>query len=264
MKRRLVCILCLLVLLTALVLPTFAESEYHLFDEANLLSSSEADQLENYLKNASQEGHMGIYIVTDTLYKSDDEIKAYAEYLVDYLSGHTETTYGSGILLFVDMGSRGYTIAWTGDGNDYMNNRRESKIRDEINSYLHDGNYSGAFRVFADRTKEDLANKIDEKAEKLADYKDALPRIIFWSIVIGLIIAGIAVKKMKGQLQSVRPCGNASDYTRDNSLNITNAQEFYLYKTMSRTAKPQSSSSSGRSGGSHSSHSSHSGGVSHF
>ena len=67
------------------------------------------------------------------------------------------------------------------------------------------------------------------------------------SLAIGLIVAFIAVGNMKSAMKSVREQAGAKDYVKQNSMNITEARDYYLYRNVTRSAKPDNSSSGGSS-----------------
>ncbi len=58
-----------------------------------------------------------------------------------------------------------------------------------------------------------------------------------WALAIGFGIAFLIVTGMKGQLKSVYHQTGATD-CQENSLQITNAQEFFLYSNVDKKAKP--------------------------
>ena len=86
------------------------------------------------------------------------------------------------------------------------------------------------------------------------------------SLVIGLVVALIATGVMKGKLKSVRSQAAANSYIRKGSMNVTESRDLFLYRTVSRTARPTESSSSGGGSSSHTSSSgtSHGGGGGKF
>ena len=124
---------------------------------------------------------------------------------------------------------------------------------------LSDGDYAGAFEIYADHCDEFITQA------KTGDPYDThnLPKEPFDFLmnlvicfVIGLVIAAIATAIMKGQLKSVRSQAGASSYVKSGSLNVTHRQDLFLYRDVKRTAKPKDSggssthtSSSGRSHG---------------
>ena len=75
-------------------------------------------------------------------------------------------------------------------------------------------------------------------------------------VIVGIIMACARVKKMKEKLRTVRFQAAAGSYQKENSLNVTESQDLFLYHTVTRTAREKSKSSD--SGGS-STHSSSSG-----
>ena len=78
-----------------------------------------------------------------------------------------------------------------------------------------------------------------------------------FALIVALIVAVSGTGIMKGKLKSVRQQVAATQYVRNNSMNITQANELFLYASVSRTVRESSSSSGG--GGGSSSHSSSSG-----
>ena len=67
------------------------------------------------------------------------------------------------------------------------------------------------------------------------------------ALVIGLVTALIVTGVMKGQLKSVAPQRDATDYVRQGSMNVTRSNDFYLYSTVSKSAKPKNEDNSGGS-----------------
>ena len=66
---------------------------------------------------------------------------------------------------------------------------------------------------------------------------------------IGFVIALIATGIMKGQLKSVRSQSAAAEYVKQDSLNVTESHDLFLYRNITRRPKPKSNNSgSGRSG----------------
>jgi len=82
-----------------------------------------------------------------------------------------------------------------------------------------------------------------------------------FSLIAGFIISFIAVGTMKGKLKTVRAQTAAHNYVVNDSLNIYDSNDTYLYSTVSKVRRETERSSSSHGGGS-SFHSSSSG-VSH-
>ncbi len=84
------------------------------------------------------------------------------------------------------------------------------------------------------------------------------------ALVAGLIIAAIYNANLKGQLKSVQAQRAAADYVKQNSMNITESRDFFLYRKVNRTEKSSSSSSGGSSTHRSSSGATHGGGGGKF
>ena len=72
---------------------------------------------------------------------------------------------------------------------------------------------------------------------------------ILLAFFIAALIALVVVLVMKSSLKSVRHKLTAHDYVRGGSMRVTNASEFFLFRTVSRVARPQNPPSSGSHGG---------------
>ena len=58
-------------------------------------------------------------------------------------------------------------------------------------------------------------------------------------IVIGLLIALLVVCVLKGQLKTVRWEDQAANYVVDGSFELTESTDLYLYRRVTRTARPK-------------------------
>lgn len=252
MKKLITMLLALLITLSFAV-PAFAEAMPRLVDQADLLTDAQEASLLSELDSISNRQGMDVVVVTaDTL--DGKSPMAYADDFYDY-NGYAE----DGILLLVSMedsdwwiSTAGYGItAFTDAGIEYLGNRFVPS--------LSDGDYAGAFEIFADHCDEFITQA------KTGDPYDThnLPKEPFdfllnlaVSFVIGLVIAAVATAVMKGKLKSVRAQAGASGYVKTGSMNVTHRQDLFLYRDVNRTAKPKDSSgssthtsSSGRSHG---------------
>lgn len=63
--------------------------------------------------------------------------------------------------------------------------------------------------------------------------------------IAGLIGAFIVGGKFKGQLKTVASKAGASSYVKKNSLNITQSNDFFLYRNVTRKEKKQESTDNG-------------------
>ena len=62
-------------------------------------------------------------------------------------------------------------------------------------------------------------------------------------LVAGLLVTG----NMRRKLKTVRKQDRAASYVRQGSMNVTRSNDFYLYSTVSKSAKPKNEDSNGGS-----------------
>lgn len=255
MKKTLIFLLTACFLL-ALALPSFASHtvSYRLTDRAGLMTANEAEELAEKLDRISAKCDMDVVVVTtDTL--DGKSPRAYADDFYDY---HQPSYSRDGILLLVCTGSNDWYISTSGFGITAFTDAGIEYISDRFVPYLSDGEYTEAFNVYAD-----LCDEFVVKARTGEPYDSwNLPKAPFnyvmntlVAIGIGLVVAFIAMTGMKSQLNTVRAKAGASAYVKNDSLNVTEAGDLYLYSTIRRVRRETSQgsgthrSSSGRSHG---------------
>ena len=69
------------------------------------------------------------------------------------------------------------------------------------------------------------------------------------SFIAGLVVAFIVTAVFKGQLKSVKQQTRAENYVVDGSMKVTEASDLFLYRHVTRTARPKNNG--GNSSGSH-------------
>ena len=58
-------------------------------------------------------------------------------------------------------------------------------------------------------------------------------------LLVGIVVAFIAVGAMKAQLKSVGSQSAAANYIRSGSMVITEQEDLFLYRNVSRTPRPK-------------------------
>lgn len=246
MKKRFLILFLALVMLSCILIPASAATDYgsQVVDKADLLTEAEEHKLEARLERIIDSYAVDMVIVTvDSCY--GDDIEAYAEWIF--------LTYGygigndrDGILLLINMDpfNRSWAIYGHGLGADAMTSKQIIKVGDAMTPDLQAGDFSAAFHLFADRCQERIDIAINGEPFNFG-------KIMIISLLIGFIIALIVTGIMKGKLKSVRAQHAASNYVRQGSLQLTESHDLYLYRTVTRRARPKSTSSGGgsRSGG---------------
>lgn len=216
-------------------------AETLLYDEADLLSDNEEYEASMKLMDASEKYNAQITIVTIDSMDGGD-IDEFVEYLYDSMGlGYGENH--DGVLLLVCMDPREYRILSNGFAGDAIEGDEMDNIEEAIVSDLSSGNYADAFDEF-----------IDECSYYLNGHLNGFPfdfgKNILIALAIGILAGVIVAFILKGQLKSVRKQNQANVYVKQGSMQITNSNDFFLYRTVDRREKESSSSNSSGSSGS--------------
>lgn len=226
----------LLMLVFSLCLPVFAQQP-RLVDDADLLTEEESRQLSAQLNEVSLRWSMDVVIVTVNSLEGKTAT-AYADDYFDY-NGYS----ADGILFLISMEDRDWAISTCGSAGSIFTDDEQEYIMDCILPDLSAGNYYDAFCGFIDGC-DDLFWQIGD--ENLNEGDDSFPifTCLLISAAIGFVVALIATGVMKGKLKSVRAQAAANNYLKQGSLQVTEARDIYLYRTVTRTAKPKPTSGS--------------------
>ena len=236
--------LAALILAAALAVPAFAveggfaDLYYRMFDDAEVLTEDEDNELEDALEELSLRQSFDVTIAT---IESMESVGGDRKWHI--------STCGYGITAFTDAG-----IQYLGQ---------------QMTPFMADGDYAGAFRTFVQWSD----TYIDAARAGHPYDVNNLPReplslmYLFLALGIGLVLAWVVVSVMKSQLRSVAFQENAASYVREGSMNLTNSRELFLYRDVQRTEHVEakdSDSSGGSSTHTSSSGTTHGGGGGSF
>lgn len=244
--KRLLILLMAAALCLSLVIPVFAEEDSYdgnslLIDEADLFTDSEEQELSDYLQSMSDAANAELVVLTvgSIGYSSPDD---YANsYYDEYGYGYGEKL--DGVILLIAMESRDVCVSTNGNANDRIDSEN---VREKITPYLSDGDYYSAVKCYASTCEEKMNAPL-------------VPfRWIPFSLAIAFLISLIITSSMKSSMKSVNKAINATTYIRDQSMQLSQSNDSFLYMHLDRVPKPtqNSSSSGGRSISSGSHHSS--------
>lgn len=242
MKKLLLFLLMGLILLTAGL--SFSADTVAFSDETGELSYTESLQIQDSLEKLERLYGIPVYGALEYSGASDNT-PAYrlSEAKFREIAGELD-----GILFYVDLTTRQWDISAFGSGKKILTNDVLDLLEEEIQGPLEDGDYAEAFTGFAEQMQKVLAQN-----EAGTPYTSPFPwvKYLLWALGIGLVIAGISVWVMASKLKSVHRQASARNYLKDGSLDVTVSRDIFLYRTVTRTARPKESSSSGsRSNGS--------------
>ncbi len=209
-------------------------------DDADILTDEQEEKLKAEILEIKEvnQADVAFYSVDfGSASISDYEAKCYAEEHYK-LSGLSQ----DGILLMVFFAGNGNGTHMTTSGECIKMFTEDDFIfiEDNFYGYLADHKYYNAVKSF-----------VSDAGDDIYDYKHFDGIWFFIGPAIGAIASFFSVGKMKGDLKTVRSKPDAAGYTKPGSMNITNSSDVFLYRRVTRTARPKetSSGSSGRSGG---------------
>jgi uncharacterized protein len=250
MKKRIYAALFAILLCVFMCVTAYANDEYEylLYYEADLLTDSEeADTLEKLI--SLTEKYAVDFAVAAVSNVGEYSVDEYTEYYFDTVGLGTGDDCNGGILLLIAMddgeGGRAYRIHTRGIPKEAMTEDQQIEIGENTASYLSDEEYADAINVFLDESEYYINGEIN-------GYPFAAGKNFIISLVIGVILALIITGAWKSQLKSVKQQRAAANYVKSGSMNVTMANDFYLYSTVKTEKieeKSSSSSSSGSSGG---------------
>lgn len=240
-----------------------AYTEFHdldaprLVDNAGVLSENEEDSLLDSMTALSDKYGTDVIIVT-TVNTGGKSNRDYADDFYDY-GGYGLGAGYDGILLLVNFGSgRGWYISTYGSAIDDFSDADIEKIGDNIKTYLSGGEYFAAFNKYLDMIEYPLSGKaLPRKTSETFFY-------IGVCFVVGLVTAFVSTSVMRSKMNPVKCSSAANNSVVNGSFNLTGSGDYFLYKTVTKTARPKPASSSGSSVHKSSSGRSHGGGGGKF
>ena len=274
--RSLFAALAALMLAVILTVPAFAveggfaDLYYRMFDDAEVLTEDEDNELEDALEELSLRQSFDVTIATIESMESvgADSMEQFADDLYDYC----QYGYGpdmDGVLLLVSVGDRKWHISTCGYGITAFTDAGIQYLGEQMTPDMADGDYAAAFRTFIQWTDAYVTAAREGHPYDVDNMPKEPFSIVYLGValVIGLITALIVTGVMKSRLKSVAPQRDATSYVRQGSMKLTNQRDLYLYREVHRTERPKESSSSDSGGSSthtSSSGSTHGGGGGSF
>ena len=239
-----------------------------LVDEADLLGETAEAEILKKLDTISEKHQFDIVIVT----KKSIGTKSSETYADDYFD-YNGFGYGDshdGIVFLISMENRDWAISTCGKGIPYFTDRGQKYMQDKFLPPLKNGDYARACITFTDLCEDFI---VQAENGKPYDYGN-LPREPFSLValasaaVVGLLVAFIVCTYHKRQLTSVAFKKGAADYFRPGSFNLSQRDDIFLYKNVTKVRRETSSGGHGGHGGSSFHHSSsgrsHGGSHGHF
>ena len=251
MKKKITYLLLAVCMIFTVILPISASEYYPLFDEPDLLTDSEENELIAKLENICSQKQMEVVVAAfETI--GDYIPMEYADDFYDY-NGYGYGENQDGLILIVVMDTSDWWISTRGTAITAFTDAGIDYIGEQITPYMSAGDFAGAFDAFADQCQTFMAQAatgdpfdVHNLPQPPKEPFNAGMAIVI-ALIVGFIVGKIYTGKLEGQLKSVTAQKAAAGYIRDGSLNVTNARDFFLYRSVTKTAKESESSSDGGS-----------------
>ncbi len=246
--HRLLAVLLTIFLFCGMTLSVLADSLWdqweraRLMDEDGRLSENNRESLLTRLDALSEQYQMDFVIVTaPTL--GDYSPQEFADRtFLHFAFGQGDEQDGT--LLVVCMESRDWYIATHGRAISVFTDSVIQSLGESISGDLADNDFAGAFDTYLNKCEFYMEQDSDDG---YSDGTDTFyPPLIYLPVclLIGFVIALIAVAVMKSKLKSVRYQAAADNYINPGSMQLTESGDLFLYNTVSRVARPKDNDSS--------------------
>lgn len=280
MLKKISALLCAICLIIAFPLAVLANtSAVKLIDEAQLLSSSEYEEVLGTLENVSSKYDVDIAVLTVDGLNGKDIVSFSDDYYDEHGYGTGEDN--SGVLLVVDMESSQWYITTEGEGISAFTDYGIDLCGNELASnYLSSGRFADGFKRFAEIAddyfaKERAGQPVDnyeQETEPEANERSAGDYAAGGAVSLGagFGLSFAATSGMKRKMKSVRRQTSASAYADPHGLTLRENSDRYLYHRIVAVPLPRNDGPrNGSMGGGSSVHMSsgghmHGGGGGHF
>ena len=220
-------------------------------DSAGLLSASEEDSLRREIAEVIERYQCDIAVIT-VLSTEGKTPRAFADDYFDE-NGYGIGTEQDGILLLISMKERDWYLSTHGSAIRTFTDYGLDYIGDQITDRLSSGDYAEAFSKFVS-----LCGRFLKQAEKGTPYDvgnqpKSLQNYLFYlaiSVAAGVIVAFAVTSSMKSKLKTAVPRYSANHYVKEGGVRLTSSRDLYLYRTVSRVARPRDTGGSSRGGSS--------------
>ena len=237
----------LLTLLTCLLLTFSTALAASVHDGAKLLKDDQKAALEQKIQQVEAAHQVKIGIVTMKSLKGASPAQT-ANTILDkqYAGGKN----GS-IVLLLAMDSRDFHVSTDSTMRQIITDDGGfPHLREAFLPALKENHYYQAFDTYVATTDELLAY-YEKEGEPFDPANQFSPLALVIAILLG-VLAALGVKSgLESMMSNVAYAPSADAYLKDDSVDITESNDLFLYTTETRRPKPKKSSSGGGGGGSH-------------
>lgn len=236
MKKSLYTITVALILVLCIPLCA-AASNYHVHDDASLMSDAEINELERVASKISSETGLEIVILTVNTTGAYSSVN-YADNYYD-MNGYDD----DGMLLMLAMEERSWYISTCGEAINAFTDYGIDQLLDTGLPYFSSGHYFDGFSAVLTEIPRYMnahsqGNTIDRPGRGVGS-------IFVTSVLIGLVVSAVVLLIMRSGMNTKRKQRGAADYMAQGSYRLRLHQDIFLYSQVSKTLRQQSISSDG-------------------
>lgn len=231
---------------------TFSTTKQRIFDDANLLTEEEINQLEEFAEKASIKRETDFLILTINI-KDGSNLTKYMEDFYDNNGPGFDQKHGNTAILGIDMENRDVELMGFYKAKEYLDNNRFNQIRQKITPHLSAGDYYKAFKLFIETSDQYMETLpiVDSQPQPGTSHKLDPDHVLFklWfqiviSIAAAMLIVGAMAYNSDGKVTV-----NHKTYQNVETSKILERRDRYIRTTTTRRRRPQSNSGGGGSGG---------------
>ncbi|MBB5179870.1 uncharacterized protein HNQ44_001294 [Planomicrobium koreense] len=216
----------------------FAVADQHIYDNADLLNSIEAQELEAEAAKYSREEDVDFLFLTVNGMEGKDIVTFMGDFFDQWAVDNSQE---NAVLLTIDIASREVFLSGFGTAETSLDDERIDLVLDRIVPDLQAGDYGGAF-------EETMA-----ASSEYMDYRPGVnPESIFlktwFHALVALILGGGIVGSMLYN-SGGRVTTTPRTYFDGKNTQVTNREDRFRNKTVSRTKVQQNKGSGGGFGG---------------
>ena len=246
--------LFLLACLTLCVPVCAFEGEY-VFEEAGILSDSDAQTLESQAQSMAQTYGFGVYLVT----VDDFTDYGYSDVYDCAVAFYEESELGlgddhDGELLFMSMSNRKYALVYHGYGDTAFTEYGRDLLENDMLDCFRNDDWYGGFQQYMEWSEYLLSEAANGEPLGWGEYGDEHPDddyddgpgLVEWLTVLGIpaVITVVIGLVLIGQMDTVSEATKANEYVVPHTLNIRVKSDRYTHSTETRV-KVESDSDSG-------------------
>lgn len=241
-----------------------SEISQHVYDKAELLSTTEQEELEQMCIDYGTKAGIDIMILTH-----NDPNAVYAE---DYIENfEDELPVGDRVYILLDMQNRDVFMEGYGKAETYIHSKRISAIIEEITPDLSAGNYYDAFATYIERSAAYMTD--DSELNYDHDYTTGRPQSSdpnapnydatwrgdsgsgsteltdilsnVWVQLLAAIVIGIITVSVMAFHSSGRMTASSANYIEQKNSGLIGRRDDYVRTQVTRVRKPQNNNNNG-------------------